>query len=89
MGTKCKRCGLFEKDTLKADDTFDEWELCPLEFTPSPEGLYTHFKEKEFNITLLCPNCRKLATSFTTPFLHLLVSIVASVVEIFQIMVVV
>jgi cbb3-type cytochrome oxidase subunit 3 len=57
VGTKCKRCGLFEKDTLKADDTFDEWELCPLEFTPSPEGLYTHFKEKEFNITLLCPNC--------------------------------
>lgn len=59
VGKKCKRCGLYEKDTVKSDDVFDEWELCPLDFSPSPEGLYSRFKENEFNLTLLCPNCSK------------------------------
>ncbi|XP_011627161.1 uncharacterized protein LOC18423555 isoform X1 [Amborella trichopoda] len=55
---KCKRCGLYEKDKL-SDDTFDEWELCPDEFK-GPEGRYSHFKDKEFNATFLCPECRPL-----------------------------
>lgn len=57
VGKKCKRCGLYEKDAVKSDDTFDQWELCPLDFSPSPEGLYSRLKEKEFNLTLSCPNC--------------------------------
>jgi hypothetical protein len=59
VGKKCKRCGLYEKDAVKSDDTFDQWELCPLDFSPSPEGLYSRLKEKEFNLTLSCPNCSK------------------------------
>lgn len=57
VGKKCKRCGIYEKDQVKSDDVFGEWELCPLDFSPSPEGVYSRFKEKEFNLTLLCTTC--------------------------------
>ncbi|KAH0638253.1 hypothetical protein KY290_036069 [Solanum tuberosum] len=54
---KCKRCGIYEKDSfIKPDDIFDEWEFCASDFT-SPDGKYIHFKEKEFNATFLCPDC--------------------------------
>ncbi|TMW83716.1 hypothetical protein EJD97_000897 [Solanum chilense] len=53
---KCKRCGIYEKDTIKPDDTFDEWELCPDDFT-SPHGKYSHYIKKEFKATFLCPEC--------------------------------
>ncbi|KAK1264546.1 hypothetical protein QJS04_geneDACA010518 [Acorus gramineus] len=51
---KCKRCGLYEEDTVKVDDVFDEWEFCSDDFV---EGKYTHVKAGEFNATFLCPNC--------------------------------
>ncbi|VVB06020.1 unnamed protein product [Arabis nemorensis] len=56
-GTKCKRCGIYEKDALSSD-TFDEWELCPSDFTA--DGKYTHAKEKEFNATFLCHGCSQV-----------------------------
>ncbi|KAL3696221.1 hypothetical protein R1sor_010297 [Riccia sorocarpa] len=55
-GTKCKRCGFYEQDTIKADDTFFEWELCPKEFS-YPDGRYEVFQEKEFNATFICGDC--------------------------------
>ncbi|KAJ8636962.1 hypothetical protein MRB53_011229 [Persea americana] len=55
-GNKCKRCGLYEEDHLTPDDVFDEWELCPDDFT-APSGKYIRFKDNEFNATLLCPQC--------------------------------
>lgn len=54
---KCKRCGFYEEDKLTTDDTFDEWELCPDQFSPAPEGRYKHSKIKEFNATFFCPQC--------------------------------
>lgn len=57
QGTKCKRCGIYEDDPLKYD-TFDEWELCPSDFTA--EGSYKRFKEKEFNATFLCHGCSQV-----------------------------
>ncbi|KAF8117314.1 hypothetical protein N665_0011s0038 [Sinapis alba] len=56
-GTKCKRCGIYEEDTFRYD-TFNEWELCPYDFTP--EGIYTHAKAKDFNATFLCHGCSQL-----------------------------
>lgn len=56
-GSKCKRCGLYEEDQFKPDDIFDEWELCPINFSSEPEGHCNYFKEKEFNITFVCPHC--------------------------------
>lgn len=56
-GEKCKRCGLYEEDTVKTDDVFYEGELCPKDFTASPVGRLELFKAKEFNATLLCPAC--------------------------------
>ncbi|XP_059298224.1 uncharacterized protein LOC132050901 [Lycium ferocissimum] len=53
---KCKRCGFYEKDSIKPDDTFDEWELCASDFT-SPHGKYTRYLKKEFKATFLCPEC--------------------------------
>ncbi|XP_010259975.1 PREDICTED: uncharacterized protein LOC104599227 [Nelumbo nucifera] len=53
---KCKRCGLYEKDIIKADAIFDEWELCPSDFM-APDGNYVHSKDKEFNATFLCSQC--------------------------------
>ncbi|KAG6547681.1 hypothetical protein Mapa_011131 [Marchantia paleacea] len=55
-GTKCKRCGIYEEDTVKADDTFYEWELCPKAFT-SPDGRYEVIQENEFNATFICKDC--------------------------------
>ncbi|CAK9200639.1 unnamed protein product [Sphagnum jensenii] len=57
-GAKCKRCGFYEEDKLKYDDRFDEWELCPTEFTLEPDGRYIHFNKDEFNATFVCPGCR-------------------------------
>lgn len=51
---KCKRCGFYEKDSIKSDDVYDEWELCPSEFK---HGKFKRFKEKEFLATFLCPEC--------------------------------
>jgi len=56
FGKKCKRCGVYEEDKILYDDVFDEWELCPSDFT-TPDGRYIHFKEKEFNASFLCPDC--------------------------------
>ncbi|GAB2235703.1 hypothetical protein Droror1_Dr00026141 [Drosera rotundifolia] len=53
---KCKRCGFYEQDLWKLDDTFDEWELCPSDFT-DPDGKYTHVKDEELNVTFSCPDC--------------------------------
>ncbi|KAJ4979010.1 hypothetical protein NE237_009790 [Protea cynaroides] len=60
--TKCKRCGLYEKDTLIADDVFDEWEFCSDDFM-DPDGNYVRFKHKEFNATFFCPQCVHLKNS--------------------------
>ncbi|KAK7284248.1 hypothetical protein RJT34_18990 [Clitoria ternatea] len=54
-GKKCKRCGFYEEDLI-SDDVFDEWELCPSDFT-GHDGRYVRAKEKEFNATFLCPDC--------------------------------
>lgn len=62
---KCKRCGLYEKDSIKSDDIFDEWEFCASDFTRS-DGKYVHFKDKEFNATFLCPECVVLAKASAT-----------------------
>ncbi|XP_064938012.1 uncharacterized protein LOC135622473 isoform X2 [Musa acuminata AAA Group] len=51
---KCKRCGFYEQDTFKADDVFDEWELCAGNFV---DGKYVRKKNKEFNATFICPRC--------------------------------
>ncbi|XP_034220384.1 uncharacterized protein LOC117631377 [Prunus dulcis] len=58
---KCKRCGLYEKDTFKSDDIFDEWELCPSDFDSS-DGKYVRFKSKEFNASFSCPKCLPAAS---------------------------
>ncbi|RWR86000.1 putative transmembrane protein [Cinnamomum micranthum f. kanehirae] len=64
---KCKRCGLYEKDSIKSDDVFDEWELCPDDFL-APDGKYLRVKEKEFNLTLSCRQCLPLEpNSVRTP----------------------
>ena len=59
--TKCKRCGFYEADFLKSDE-FDEWELCPSDFS-NADGRYNHFKEKELNATFLCLECMPLESS--------------------------
>ncbi|KAJ1698961.1 hypothetical protein LUZ63_007473 [Rhynchospora breviuscula] len=51
---KCKRCGIYESDTFKSDDVFDEWEMCSDDFV---EGKSIHFKEMEFNATFICSDC--------------------------------
>ena len=53
---KCKRCGFYEEDRLKSDDVFEEWELCPSDFT-LPDGKYIRVKDKEFSATFLCSEC--------------------------------
>ncbi|XP_051149652.1 uncharacterized protein LOC127264234 isoform X2 [Andrographis paniculata] len=59
---KCKRCGLYQKDSIKSNHEFDEWELCASDFTRS-DGRYIHFKDKEFNATFICPDCVPLGTA--------------------------
>ncbi|XP_027366278.1 uncharacterized protein LOC113872714 [Abrus precatorius] len=57
---QCKRCGLYEEDSITSDDVFDEWEFCPSDFA-ARDGEYIRFKEKEFNATFLCRECLSLA----------------------------
>ncbi|KAA8518835.1 hypothetical protein F0562_016391 [Nyssa sinensis] len=59
---KCKRCGFYEKDSIKSDDVFDEWEFCASDFTAS-DGKYNRFEDKEFNATFLCPECMPLGSA--------------------------
>ncbi|XP_022742940.1 uncharacterized protein LOC111294046 isoform X2 [Durio zibethinus] len=67
---KCKRCGFYEKDTIKSDDVYDEWEFCASDFK-APDGKYILFKEKELNVTFSCPECTSLpAASDTAPKKH-------------------
>ncbi|KAF7804515.1 putative transmembrane protein [Senna tora] len=56
---KCKRCGIYEENSIIADDVYEEWEFCPSDFT-TPQGIYVRFKEKKFNATFLCPECLSL-----------------------------
>lgn len=68
IDNKCKRCGLYEMDRVKSDDVFDEWELCLDDFI---DGKSIHFKEKEFNATFICEQCRAAAgqnLSLSPPF---------------------
>ncbi|CAN1805691.1 hypothetical protein LINPERHAP1_LOCUS24365 [Linum perenne] len=58
---KCKRCGFYEQDTFKADDVYEEWEICPSDFRNS--GMYQRFKADEFNATFICQQCVPLAES--------------------------
>ncbi|THU67950.1 hypothetical protein C4D60_Mb05t30120 [Musa balbisiana] len=51
---KCRRCGLYEHNTFKPDDVFDEWELCRSSFV---DGKYVRLKHNEFNATFVCPQC--------------------------------
>ncbi|XP_073100970.1 uncharacterized protein [Elaeis guineensis] len=60
---KCKRCGLYEMDSIKSDDVFDEWELCLDDFV---DGKSIHFKEEEFNATFICEECRAAADAGIT-----------------------
>ncbi|CAK8543773.1 unnamed protein product [Lathyrus sativus] len=64
IGRKCKRCGFYEKDSILKDHEFDEWELCPSDFS-APAGNYVHFKEKEFNASFLCPECLLFSNNVT------------------------
>ncbi|ESQ40178.1 hypothetical protein EUTSA_v10016063mg [Eutrema salsugineum] len=57
-GEKCKRCGIYEQGSLVSAKEFDEWELCPSDFSASQ--IYMHFKEKEMNATFVCHGCAKL-----------------------------
>ncbi|WOK95526.1 hypothetical protein Cni_G04233 [Canna indica] len=63
-GKKCKRCGLYEFDSIKSDDVFDEWELCPDDFV---NGINVHYKAKEFNATLACEECKAAIELSQTP----------------------
>lgn len=56
---KCKRCGFYEKDIVKSDDVFDEWELCASDFSDS-DGKFRRTKENEFDATFLCTQCVSL-----------------------------
>jgi hypothetical protein len=92
-GTKCKRCGLYEKDRVKSDDVFDEWEFCPSDF--DADGKYVKVKEKEFNATFLCAHCVHTSESNSHPvpshhegkglhvFLVILISVAVSALMIF------
>ncbi|KAE8806101.1 hypothetical protein D1007_17781 [Hordeum vulgare] len=86
---KCKRCGLYEEDMFR-NDVFDEWELCSSDFK---DGKYIHFKEGQFNATLLCPNCTvsagdaaahhpssEVETKKTSVAVIIIVSVLASVI---------
>ncbi|KAL6907458.1 hypothetical protein ACP4OV_002497 [Aristida adscensionis] len=88
---KCKRCGLYEKDTFKSD-VFDEWEMCSSDFK---DGKYIRFKEGQFNATFQCPNCTassgdatahegssETETKKTSAAVIIIVSVLASVIVI-------
>ncbi|VVB12981.1 unnamed protein product [Arabis nemorensis] len=57
-GEKCKRCGIYEQGSLVSDKEFDEWEVCPTDFSASQ--IYMHFKENEINATFVCHGCAKV-----------------------------
>ncbi|KAL9228031.1 hypothetical protein vseg_003649 [Gypsophila vaccaria] len=59
---KCKRCGLYELDSLPwpHSDVFHEWEFCPSNFSSS-DAKYTLVVENEFNATFSCPACVDLS----------------------------
>ena len=63
----CKRCGLYEENSITSDEAFDEWEFCPSDFT-APHGEYVRFKEKEFNATFLCPDCLSFGGEYLATF---------------------
>ncbi|KAK8546332.1 hypothetical protein V6N13_067557 [Hibiscus sabdariffa] len=66
-GKKCKRCGFYEKDVIRIDHVYEEWELCPSDFK-APSGKYVFFKEKQLNATFHCPECATLpGASNATP----------------------
>ncbi|KAL1200092.1 hypothetical protein V5N11_031816 [Cardamine amara subsp. amara] len=56
-GEKCKRCGIYEQGSLISDKEYDEWEVCPSDFSASQ--IYMHSKEKEMNATFVCHGCAK------------------------------
>ncbi|KAL6138660.1 hypothetical protein ACLB2K_063939 [Fragaria x ananassa] len=55
-GRKCKRCGFYEEDAIKSDDVFEEWELCPSDFSGN-DGKFRRITKDGFNATFLCPKC--------------------------------
>ena len=63
---KCKRCGFYEADVWTSDDVFDEWELCPLDFTAGAAGRLEREKQDEFSAVFLCPHCNDNAASAAT-----------------------
>lgn len=48
-------------DSIKSDDIFDEWELCPDEFI---NGEYVHIKDMEFIATFICNECKPVVSMF-------------------------
>ncbi|KAB1994629.1 hypothetical protein ES319_D13G111500v1 [Gossypium barbadense] len=66
-GKKCKRCGFYEKDVIKTDDVYAEWEFCATDFE-APAGKYILFKENQLNVTFHCQECPSLpGASNATP----------------------
>jgi hypothetical protein len=61
---------------FKSDDTFEEWEFCPSDFS-IPDGKYIRIKDKEFNATFLCPECVPFANGecFLTFILELALTV--------------
>eukprot|EP00897_Mesotaenium_endlicherianum_P007968 jgi/Mesen1/719/ME001096S10748 len=66
-GKRCKRCGFFEADKLKPDDVYEEWELCPLNFSPPPAPLHVRYAPRQFNATFRCPECNAADESRPPP----------------------
>jgi hypothetical protein len=63
---------LYEEDSFKPADVFDEWEMCSSDFK---DGKYTHVKENQFNATFLCPNCTASAGTLISSILFCYVCI--------------
>lgn len=61
---KCKRCGFYEADTIKNDDVFGEWELCPLDFAAN--GILEKAVDGEFQASFFCKDCAKPPVQNTT-----------------------
>jgi hypothetical protein len=54
---QCKRCGIYN-DKWIHDNTFAEWELCPLEFAAN--GTYEKYVHKKFDAIFYCQECSGL-----------------------------
>jgi hypothetical protein len=54
---QCKRCGIYN-DKWIHDNTFAEWELCPLEFAAN--GIYEKYVHKKFDAIFYCQECSGL-----------------------------